>query len=165
VRIRDVAKRLPFFFRHGTLGLNNRRQRVPWQAGLGGTLEVVCGHFMAQLDLQLVYLPALVIRKVRGSDDPAGARKGELLHHDGARDAVHLDEPLPNMLPLEQGRAVMSWQDGDAKCVQLQADGIREEARLRLHKPRGHRALGVCCGAKDRAGAARQAHSVLVEVG
>ena len=59
---------------------------------------------------------------------------------------------------------MMSGQDGDAERIHLQADIVREEARLRGDEPRGHRAAGVRGRAEDRFGAAHEADARVVEV-
>ena len=126
--VRDVAEEVVALLGHGAFGLDDSRQGVAGQDGLGGALEEISGHLLAELRLYSVHLPALVVGEVRGGDTPAGARVAELPHHDGPRDAVHLDVGGPHMSPSKEGGHVISRQDRDAELVLREADVFGEEA-------------------------------------
>ncbi len=112
------------------LGFDDGGERVAREDGLRRALKVIGRHLLTQLRHHRVDLPALVVGQVRGGDAPAGSRVAELAHDNGTSDSVHLDEPLPHVAPIQQGDDMVLGQDGDAEGVLLEADVLREPARL-----------------------------------
>ena len=116
-RVGDVAEQVRALLGDRPHGLDDDRQGMAREHELGSALKEIAGHFGAQLELDSIDLPRLVVLEVGRKDIPVNPGIAQLAVHQGPGCAVHPDQAVPHVPALHKRRDPVRGEDGVAERI------------------------------------------------